>query len=107
MCKVLFVSSGNSKAGISPIVGSQGEFLSTGKAVICTPVGDVPRYLTHMENSIFVKPENEISIAQAMLYCIQNPKSCKDIGKKGRKVAEEHFDRIKVSDKLMDFFQKI
>lgn len=106
-CDVMCMARVNSPFANAGFPFKLGEFLATGKTVICTPVGDVPRYLTHMKNSIFVKPGNEISIAQAMLYCIQNPKLCKNIGKNGRKVAEEHFDSIKVSDKLLNFFQII
>ena len=84
-----------------------GEYLATGKVVIATSVGDVPRYLKHMISAILVKPENDYSIAEAMLFCIQNPKICRRIGSNGRLLAEENFDSIRISEKLLDILYKI
>ncbi len=106
-CDVMCMTRINSTFANAGFPIKLGEFLATGKTVICTPVGDVPHYLTHMENSIFIKPGNELSIADAMQYCIKNRELCKNIGKNGRKVVEENFDRINVSSKLLKFFQKI
>jgi glycosyltransferase involved in cell wall biosynthesis len=106
-CDIMCMTRINSNFANAGFPFKLGGFLASGKPVICTPVGDVPHYLTHMENTIFVKPGNEFSLADAMLYCIHNRYVCKNIGLNGRKVAEEHFDRINVSNELLKFFQKI
>lgn len=106
-CDVMCMTRINSSFANAGFPFKLGEFLAAGKPVICTPVGDVPNYLTHMENAIFIKPGNEFLIAEAMLFCIKNIELCKNIGKNARLIAKSYFDRVKVSDNLLSFFQKI
>ena len=106
-CDVMCMCRGNSSFANTGFPFKLGEYLASSKTVIATLVGDVPKYLTHMENAILVEPENEYSIVQAMMFCIEHPNRCKKIGVNGRKVAEEKFDSIKISEKLFNFFQII
>ncbi len=104
-CNVMCMCRINSPFANAGFPFKLGEYLATSKTVIATNIGDVPKYLTHMKNSILVEPENEYSIAQAMIFCVQNPEECEKIGTNGRKVVEESFDSIRISEKLLEFFQ--
>lgn len=84
-----------------------GEFLASGKAVIATQVGDVPKYLTNRENALVIAPSSVHQLLEALLFLIENPDIREQIGKEGRKTAEHYFDSDKVSMKLFSIFESI
>ena len=84
-----------------------GEFLASGKAVIATKVGDVPKYLINNINALVISPSSVSQLVEAILSLIENPDKIELIGKEGRKTAESHFDSNKVSMKLFSIFQSI
>lgn len=104
-CDVMCMTRINSSFANAGFPFKLGEYLASSKTVIATNIGDVPKHLTHMKNSILVEPENEYSIAQAMIFCVQNPEECEKIGNNGRKVVEKKFNFIRISEKLLEFFQ--
>lgn len=84
-----------------------GEFLASGKAVIATKVGDVPKYLANNINAVLIEPSSVPLLTAALLLLIENPEKIEQIGKEGRKTAECYFDADKLSLKLFTIFQSV
>jgi glycosyltransferase involved in cell wall biosynthesis len=84
-----------------------GEFLASGKAVIATNVGDIPKYLTNNINAVLIEPSSVPLLTGALLLLIENPEKIEQIGKEGRKTAECYFDSDKLSLMLFTIFQSV
>jgi glycosyltransferase involved in cell wall biosynthesis len=84
-----------------------GEFLASGKAVVATNVGDVPRYLKNNVNAIVIMPNSVPQLADALSSLIENPDKIRSIGIEGRKTAECFFDSEKVSMNFFSILQSI
>ncbi|RZK25175.1 MAG: glycosyltransferase [Flavobacterium sp.] len=97
----------NSKFANAGFPFKLGEFLATGKAVIATNVGDVPKYLSHNINALLISPNSVDELVQSITTLIENPEKILQIGKLGRKTAEENFDTEKVSEKLFSIFKSL
>ncbi|QWV91869.1 glycosyltransferase family 4 protein [Geomonas oryzisoli] len=69
-----------------------GEYLATGNPVIVSDVGDVRRYLSHMEDAIIVEPGNVTAIAGALEYCLDHPETAAKIGRSGADKCRRYFD---------------
>jgi glycosyltransferase involved in cell wall biosynthesis len=84
-----------------------GEYLASGKAIIATNVGDVPKYLINNVNAIVILPSSVKGLADSLSFLIENPDKMRSIGIEGRKTAETFFDSEKVSMKLYSILQLI
>lgn len=69
-----------------------GEYLATGKPVICSAVGDIPLYLKDNENAFLVKPGDTQTFVNKLKYVLKNPLIGIEVGQRGRQVAECEFD---------------
>ncbi len=83
-----------------------GEFLATGKPVIATKIGEVPKYL-NSSNAYLIEPNSVTEIYQAVKYIISNPDEAAKIGYAGKVLALEEFENEKHSAKLLNFFNII
>lgn len=106
-CDIFCVTRVNSEFANAGFPFKLGEFLASGKAVICTNVGDVTKYLTHGRNSLIVKPNSIESLTKSLIYLLENPERIDVLGREGRKVAEQNFDTLALSQKLKDVFNSI
>lgn len=84
-----------------------GEFLATGKAVISTNVGDVPKYLTNNENALVISPNSVDELEDALSSLLNNPEKITQLGIKARSTAEQFFDSQKVCQELFKIFLAI
>lgn len=82
-----------------------GEYLSTGKPVVCTAVGEIPEYLTDGGNAFLVEPDNIVKFAEKLEYVLDNPLLAEKVGNEGQKVAINIFN-YKVQAKRMNDFLK-
>src|SRR5690554_5004663 len=67
-----------------------GEYLATGKPVICTNVSEIPFYLND-SSAILIPPNDKKALKHALLDLINNYNKYKEIGENGRKVAKQNF----------------
>lgn len=81
-----------------------GEYLATGKPVVCTGVSEIPLYL-NKENSILIEPNNQDELVIALRDVINNPEDKIKIGKKGRLVAENYFTMNTHTNQLIKFLK--
>jgi glycosyltransferase involved in cell wall biosynthesis len=84
-----------------------GEYLATGNPVCATTVGELPQYLTDNESIYFAKPGSIDSFADAMIKALSNLKEAQLIAKKGREVAEKHFNKDIQSKLLYNFLKQL
>lgn len=81
-----------------------GEYLATGNPVAVTKVGEIPRYLKDKENAFLSQPGSVVSFASTLIEILDNPILARKVGEKGRLTAQECFDAVKQSKKIIDFF---
>ena len=103
-CDIFCMTRVNSKFANAGFPFKLGEFLASGKGVIATSVGDVPKYLHNNENSLLIKPDSVDDIVNALSEFINHPDKIGTLGAEARRTAEENFDSEKVSMKLLSIF---
>jgi glycosyltransferase involved in cell wall biosynthesis len=84
-----------------------GEYLSSGRPVVCTAVGEIPDYLTDGENAFLVKPDNNDEFAEKLKYVLNNPGLAEKVGRKGRELALNVFNYKVQSKRMNEFLQSI
>lgn len=106
-CDIFCMTRVNSKFANAGFPFKLGEFLASGKGVIATRVGDVPKYLHNGENSLLINPDSVSEIVQALSTFINNPEKINTLGSAARKTAETNFDSDKISMELLSIFNSI
>ena len=84
-----------------------GEMLATGKPVVTTYIGDIPKYLENKKNAIMVEPGSVDEIANGLIFLIENPERAAEIGEEGKKVVLEFFNATIEVEKLKLFLLEI
>lgn len=79
-----------------------GEYLQTGNPVVITRVGDIPLFLKDGESALIAEPENPESFAKKLCWAIEHPVKAREIGKKGKQVADIHFNSIFETKKIIN-----
>ncbi len=67
------------------------EALSTGTPVVATRVGGIPEVIRQGEEGILIPPADPMSIKQAVCFLLSHPEKAREMGRKGRKLAETRF----------------
>ena len=106
-CDIFCMTRENSEYANAGFPFKLGEFLASGKAVVATNIGDIPKYLTNEINALVINPNSKDEIVAALSALIENPVKIKTIGMEGRKIAEQYFDSKKVSLKLFSIIQSL
>ena len=79
------------------------EYLSTGKPVVVSDIGDLAEYLKNGISVYFTEPGDHESVASAINDILEKPENAKAIGEAGRKVAQEYFDYFVNCKKISHF----
>lgn len=77
------------------------EYLMSGRPVIASSVGEIPRYLEDGVSGLLIPPASTTALAHAMQTCLANPTTSDRIGLAGREVALHHFDANKACTRLL------
>jgi glycosyltransferase involved in cell wall biosynthesis len=79
-----------SRSGLSTKLS---EYLASGRAVVCTDLGDASLYLKHGENALLIPPTTTVEeIAAAVEQGLASAEFRRKIGQAGREVARRYFD---------------
>jgi len=78
-----------------------GEYLSTGKPVIVTSVGDIPLFLRDGENAYIAKPDNVDAFANKLNECLSDSIKASFIGKKGKELVYGEFNYLEVTKNIV------
>jgi len=80
-----------------------GEYFATKRPVVATRVGDLAYYFNDKEELVFAEPNNPRSLADAILFLLENKEKGNQIGLNGFNWASNNLDYIKNSQKLIEF----
>jgi len=78
-----------------------GEYLSTGKPVVVTSVGEIPLYLKDGENAYIAKPDDVDSFADKLRECLNDPIKASYIGQKGKELVYKEFNYLEVTKNII------
>lgn len=84
-----------------------GEYLASGKPVVCTKVGDIPYYLHDGINAFLAEPGDANHFAQKMLFCLRNYELAKQVGSNGKLLVFSEFNYKTQSKVLADFLMDL
>ena len=54
-----------------------------------------------------VEPDNAKAFAEALVRLVDNPATCREYSKNARAFAEKEFDREKLGNRFVTFFEKV
>lgn len=78
-----------------------GEYLLTENPVVVTKVGDIPLFLSDGVNALLASPDSPDEFASKLCWAIEHPKEASLIGEKGKQVAEENFNFMIETKKIL------
>ena len=84
-----------------------GEYLSAGKPVIITKVGEAMNWLTDGESAYFVESEDVLLLAEKIVHAFTDTEDRCKIAHRGKIVCKNSFDYHGYGSKLLDFFYSI
>lgn len=84
-----------------------GEYLSCGRPVITTSVGDIPLFLQDGVNSYLAKPGNVGDFAAKINECLDNPEQSAMIAEKGKALAKDVFNYTSRAQELVELINLI
>jgi glycosyltransferase involved in cell wall biosynthesis len=84
-----------------------GEYLASGRPVIATPVGEIPKYLTHKKDIVFCYDLNPSTLSEIITEVLNNYSEYLEIGQKGRVTAENNFELMNNVDSLHKFYKEV
>jgi len=82
-----------------------GEYLASGNPTLVTSVGEIPNYLTDRENTFMATPGDVKSLENKLFEIIEDYEFAKEVGLKGRKTAEIHFNNIHQTKSIINYFE--
>lgn len=80
-----------------------GEYLTTGRPVLITSVGDIPKYIRHGENGFLAKPGSSQDFAEKLDWILNNYGVVKNTGLEGKKLTMVDFDNVYQSKRIIEF----
>jgi len=80
------------------------EYLSTGKPVLTTNTGVIPKFLTNDKDSFLVEPGSPVKFSEALENILADYAQSQIVGKKGRILAQDQFEYTRQGDRILAFF---
>lgn len=84
-----------------------GEYLISGNPVIATPVGEIPKYLSHKRDVFFVNELNPKNLSEVIQYVLQSEKEAIKVGEQGKATALKNFSYLAHQVKLKNFLTEV
>jgi glycosyltransferase involved in cell wall biosynthesis len=82
-------------------------YLFSGRPILSCQLGETGKWLSDGENVLFFEAGDPDDLARKMEFCINNPDTARQIGIKGRALAELSFDYRQHSGRLGGFFESV
>jgi glycosyltransferase involved in cell wall biosynthesis len=83
------------------------EAMACGKPVVATNIRGCREEIVHGETGYLVPLRNAGALSDAITSVLANPQKAAEMGLKGRKRAELHFDEVKVLDRQLKHYSRI
>lgn len=84
-----------------------GEYLASGRPVLASRVGDVPKFVQHQREAYLLEPGNTQALVQGLIHLATHEAQALDMGRAGRACAETHFNPQKNGQMLLEFLRSI
>jgi len=81
--------------------------MAAGKPVILAIDGVIRQVVEEAGAGVFVPPGDAVALARAIREVAGNPQTALEMGRRGRRYIEEHFDRAVLAEKLVDILNYI
>jgi glycosyltransferase involved in cell wall biosynthesis len=82
------------------------EYLSTGRPVVVTRVGEIPDYLTHNQSAFLAEPGSVNDFAANLRLALEDKDQAESVGLRGREIAQTVFSYKLQAARIMDFLEK-
>ena len=83
------------------------EAMASGKPIVTTDAPGCRETVVEGRNGILVEPEDSKSLADAILELVDDKEKRTEMGKEGRSIVEEEFDRKNVVEEYFEVYKKI
>lgn len=83
------------------------EYMAAGLPVVCTAVGGNPELVTDNVNGYVVRVGDSEAMAAAMKELLSNPDRARELGLRGRAVADELFDASRCVARTQSFYERL
>ncbi len=83
------------------------EYLATGKPVVVTEVGEIPKYLTDNISAFLSEPDSIVSFAERMIFVLENRAYAREVGLKGKELALSVFSYNYQTMKAIQFIESL
>lgn len=84
-----------------------GEYLATGKPVVVTKVGDIPKYLEDGVNAFLVEPDVNQAFAEKFDYVLSNYEDALKTAQRGKELTETVFNYKVQSKRIQDYLIRL
>lgn len=83
-----------------------GEYLSTGNPIVVTAVGEIPLFIKDGYNAYLSAPDNPEAFARRLSYVADNYGEAKEVGQRGKELAETDFSYKSQSKVLYELISR-
>jgi glycosyltransferase involved in cell wall biosynthesis len=81
------------------------EAMASGKPVIGTRVGTMPRRIVNGKSGFIIEPANEKQLADKIIYLLDNPEECSSMGACARQIITEKYSAGQMAEKMIDVYK--
>ncbi len=81
------------------------EAMASGKPVIGTNVGTMPRRIEDGKSGFIIDPADEKQLADKIIYLLDNPEERKQMGVCGRKIVVENYSAEHMASRMLEVFK--
>ena len=103
--EVLLLARPDNKQAEGGFPSKLGEYLSTGRPVLVTAVGEIANYIIDNESGFIVIPDDPAVFASKLDYIFKNKEQAEQVGLNGQLLAKDEFDYRHQTRELIKFFE--
>jgi glycosyltransferase involved in cell wall biosynthesis len=82
------------------------DYIASGIPVICNYPGWIAELIKCNDCGIVASPRDTSSLADALIRLADDPKRCKEMGLRSRRLAEEQFDRQRLAERFVNVIER-
>jgi glycosyltransferase involved in cell wall biosynthesis len=101
---LLVLARPNNKQAQAGFPTKLGEYLASGKPVVITTTGEIPKYLKDKESAYLSKPDDIHDFAERIIYALSD-KNAETIGKRGYQIANNYFNYRNYGKQFVEILQ--
>lgn len=105
--RILALARPNSKIADAGFPSKLTEYLSTGRPVVVTKVGEIPVYLKDNETAFLCEPDSVDAFAERLDYVLKNYEHALAIGIKGRELTSTVFNYSYQTRRISEFISSL